>query len=89
MRAEFPVMDAPERAEEVRAMRMTVDEALTRGGAGAFQKRLLLIFGLVWAADAMQVIAVGFTARSIATTFGLTVPVALMDRHGSDEPAAR
>jgi len=79
MRAEFPVMDAPERAEEVRAMRMTVDEALTRGGAGAFQKRLLLIFGLVWAADAMQVIAVGFTARSIATTFGLTVPVALQN----------
>ncbi|MRX49008.1 MFS transporter [Paracoccus sp. S-4012] len=58
-------------------MRMTVDEALSRGGAGAFQRRMLLIFGLVWAADAMQVIAVGFSARSIADTFGVTVPVAL------------
>jgi MFS transporter, putative metabolite:H+ symporter len=54
-----------------------IDEALTRGGAGSFQRRLLGIFGLVWAADAMQVLAVGFTAASIAATFGLTVPQAL------------
>lgn len=56
---------------------ISIDEALTRGGAGAFQRRLLGIFGLVWAADAMQVLAVGFTAASIAATFGLTVPQAL------------
>jgi len=58
-------------------MQMTIDEALTQGGAGRFQWRLLGIFGLVWAADAMQVIAIGFTAASIAASFGLTVPQAL------------
>lgn len=52
-------------------MQMTVDEALARGGAGRFQWRLLGIFGLVWAADAMQVIAVGFAAPSLAVTFGI------------------
>ncbi|WBU64046.1 MFS transporter [Paracoccus aerodenitrificans] len=56
---------------------MTIDDALARGGAGRFQKRLLAIFGLVWAADAMQVIAVGFAAPSVAVTFGLERAVAL------------
>lgn len=58
-------------------MNLTVDEALAQGGAGRFQRRLLGIFGLVWAADAMQVLAVGFSAASIAATFGLTIPQAL------------
>ncbi|WBU53208.1 MFS transporter [Paracoccus sp. SCSIO 75233] len=58
-------------------MKMTIDEALARGGAGTFQKRLLGIFGLVWAADAMQVIAVGFAAPSVAATFGIERTVAL------------
>lgn len=58
-------------------MDMTIDEALTQGGAGRFQRRLLGIFGLVWAADAMQVIAIGFTAASIAASFGLSVAQAL------------
>lgn len=52
-------------------MRLTVDEALAQGGAGRFQTRLLGLFGLVWAADAMQVIAVGFAAPSVAATFGI------------------
>ena len=59
-------------------MDMMIDDALSRGGAGRFQARLLGIFGLVWTADAMQVIAIGFTAASIAATFGLTVPEALL-----------
>lgn len=54
-----------------------VEEVLDRAGTGRFQRRLLGVFGLVWAADAMQVIAVGFTAPSIAASFGLTVPQAL------------
>ena len=58
-------------------MNLTIDEALTQGGAGRFQRRLLGIFGLVWAADAMQVIAIGFTAASIAASFGLSVLQAL------------
>lgn len=57
--------------------RISFDRALELGGTGAFQRRLLGIFGLVWAADAMQVLAVGFTAGSIAKSFGLTVPQAL------------
>lgn len=56
---------------------MTMDEALDRAGTGRFQRRLLGVFGLVWTADAMQVLAVGFTAASIAATFELTVPQAL------------
>ena len=56
---------------------ISMDEALDHAGTGAFQRRLIGIFGLVWAADAMQVLAVGFTAASIAATFGLTVPQAL------------
>jgi putative MFS transporter len=58
-------------------MQLTVDEALARGGIGRFQWRLLGIFGLVWAADAMQVIAVGFAAPSIAATFGIERVTAL------------
>ena len=58
-------------------MQLTVDEALTQGGTGRFQRRLLGIFGLVWAADAMQVIAVGFAAPSVAATFGVERLVAL------------
>ena len=58
-------------------MRVTFEETLSRAGAGAFQRNLLGIFGLVWAADAMQVLAVGFTAASIAQGFGLSIPQAL------------
>lgn len=54
-----------------------IEDVLTAAGTGPFQKRLLAIFGFVWAADAMQVLAVGFTSASIAKTFGLTVPQAL------------
>ena len=56
---------------------ITIESALDRAGTGSFQRRLLGIFGLVWAADAMQVLAVGFTAASIAASFGLSVPEAL------------
>jgi len=55
----------------------TVDDILTRAGTGSFQRKLLMVFGLVWAADAMQVLAVGFTGASIAATFGLSIPEAL------------
>ena len=54
---------------------MTIDEALAKGGAGRFQKRLLAIFGLVWAADAMQVIAVGFAAQMIDGALGMAFGV--------------
>ena len=56
---------------------ITVDEGLGAAGIGRFQYRLFALFGLVWAADAMQVLAIGFTAPSIAASFGITVPQAL------------
>ncbi len=56
---------------------ITVEEGIRAAGVGRFQKRLFTIFGLVWAADAMQVLAIGFTAPSIAGSFGITVPQAL------------
>ena len=58
-------------------MNRTVDDALTEAGAGRFQRRLMGIFGLVWAADAMQVVAVGFAAPSIARHFDVDIKVAL------------
>lgn len=56
---------------------ITIDEALEAAGTGRFQLRLIGIFGLVWAADAMQVLSIGFSAPSIAKSFGLDVPTAL------------
>ncbi|MFL9927275.1 MFS transporter [Herbaspirillum lusitanum] len=55
----------------------TVEKGLQAAGVGKFQYRLFVIFGLVWLADAMQVLSIGFTAPSISKTFGLTVPQAL------------
>jgi MFS transporter, putative metabolite:H+ symporter len=56
---------------------VSVDDALETIGVGPFQYRLLAIFGLVWAADAMQVLAIGFAAPSLAASFGLTIPQAI------------
>jgi putative MFS transporter len=56
---------------------ISVEEGIRTAGVGRFQKRLFVIFGLVWAADAMQVLAIGFSAPSIAASFGITVPQAL------------
>lgn len=58
-------------------MAYMVEQVLDEAGAGRFQRRLLGIFGLVWAADAMQVLAVGFTSASIAATFSVSLPEAL------------
>jgi putative MFS transporter len=56
---------------------VTIDHALGRIGVGPFQYRLLAIFGLVWAADAMQVLAIGFAAPSLAASFGLSIAAAI------------
>jgi putative MFS transporter len=55
----------------------TVEQGLQLAGTGKFQYRIFLIFGLVWMADAMQVLSIGFSAPSIARTFGITMPQAL------------
>lgn len=56
---------------------VSVEHGLQAAGVGKFQYRIFTIFGLVWLADAMQVLSIGFSAPSIATTFGLTMPQAL------------
>jgi putative MFS transporter len=58
-------------------MTATVEQGIEAAGVGRFQYRLFVIFGLVWMADAMQVLAIGFSAPSIAKTFGVAVPRAL------------
>jgi putative MFS transporter len=56
---------------------ISVEKGIQTAGVGKFQYRLFVIFGLVWLADAMQVLSIGFSAPSIAKTFGKTVPEAL------------
>lgn len=55
----------------------TVEQGIQAAGVGRFQYRLFVIFGLVWLADAMQVLAIGFSVPSITSTFEVTVPEAL------------
>src|SRR5262249_3371528 len=59
------------------SLSLPLNAAISAVGVGAFQKRLLGIFGLVWAADAMQVLAIGFAVPTIAAEFGLTIPQAV------------
>ena len=59
------------------AVAASVEHGLQAAGVGRFQYRIFMIFGLVWLADAMQVLSIGFSAPSIAKTFGLTMPQAL------------
>ncbi|QET04758.1 MFS transporter [Cupriavidus pauculus] len=56
---------------------VSLETGIRAAGVGKFQYRLFVIFGLVWLADAMQVLSIGFSAPSIAKTFGITVPQAL------------
>jgi len=59
------------------ALAVTVEQGIQAAGVGKFQYRLFMIFGLVWMADAMQVLSIGFSAPTIAKTFGIGLPQAL------------
>ncbi|HEU4321901.1 MAG TPA: MFS transporter [Roseiflexaceae bacterium] len=50
----------------------TVDAAIERIGVGRFQWRLLFVNGLVWAADAMEVLLAGFVLPAIALLWALS-----------------
>lgn len=50
----------------------TIDEAIERIGVGKFQWRLFAINGFTWAADAMEVLIIGFVIPAIMTLWGLT-----------------
>ncbi|MBY4948361.1 MFS transporter [Cupriavidus respiraculi] len=56
---------------------ITLEKGIQTAGVGKFQYRLFVIFGLVWMADAMQVLSIGFSAPSIARTFDVPIPQAL------------
>ena len=50
----------------------TVQEAVDRIGFGKFQKRLLAVCGVTWAADGAEVLLLGFALPSIIGEFGIT-----------------
>ncbi|GHG07086.1 MFS transporter [Deinococcus piscis] len=50
---------------------LSVDDAIDRIGMGNFQWKLLAICGLTWAADAMEVLLMGFAMPGISAEFGL------------------
>jgi MFS transporter, putative metabolite:H+ symporter len=51
---------------------MTVQEAVDQIGFGRFQKRLLGVCGVTWAADGAEVLLIGFALPSIINEFGIT-----------------
>ena len=51
---------------------LTLDEALERAGMGRFQKKLMVICGLGWAADAMEVLLISFALPAIAQEWNLS-----------------
>jgi putative MFS transporter len=51
---------------------MTLDEAIQAAGNGRFQTRLMILCGLGWAADAMEVLLISFALPSISEEWGLT-----------------
>ena len=53
------------------ASALSLDAAVDRLGLGPFQWRLLAICGLTWAADAMEVLLMGFALPGVSAAFGL------------------
>ncbi|MBY4899133.1 MFS transporter [Cupriavidus sp. AU9028] len=73
----LPSLDTPPIQRAPSSTPISLEQGIQAAGVGKFQYRLFVIFGLVWLADAMQVLSIGFSAPSIAKTFGVTVPQAL------------
>ena len=51
---------------------LTVQEAIDQIGFGRFQKRLLAVCGVTWAADGAEVLLLGFALPSITADFGIS-----------------
>ena len=51
---------------------LTLDEAISEIGMGRFQRKLLILCGLGWAADAMEVLLISFALPAIAEEWGLS-----------------
>ena len=54
------------------ATSMTFEEAIEHVGYGRFQNRLMILCGLGWAADAMEVLLISFALPAIGKEWGLT-----------------
>jgi len=52
---------------------MTVGDAVEEIGVGPFQYKLLAICGASWAADAMEVLIIGYVITEVSTQWGLTL----------------
>ena len=48
---------------------ISIDEVIEQIGVGRFQWRLLLVNGLTWAADAMEVLMIGFLIGPVIANF--------------------
>src|SRR5829696_4346926 len=54
------------------AATIDVQDAIDHVGFGRFQRRLLLVCGITWAADAAELLAIGFALPGIREDFGLS-----------------
>jgi MFS transporter, putative metabolite:H+ symporter len=50
---------------------LSIDEAIEKVGFGKFQKKLLVICGLGWAADAMEVLLISFALPAVSVEWSL------------------
>jgi MFS transporter, putative metabolite:H+ symporter len=53
---------------------ITYEDAIQQIGFGRFQIKLMILCGLGWAADAMEVLLIAFVLPAIAIEWGLTAP---------------
>src|SRR5215213_10571697 len=51
---------------------LSIQEAVDRLGFGRFQKRLLAVCGVTWAADGAEVVLLGFALPSVIENFGIS-----------------
>jgi len=51
---------------------LTLDQAVEQAGMGRFQRRLMVICGLGWAADAMEVLLIAFVLPAVGEEWGLS-----------------
>jgi hypothetical protein len=51
---------------------LTIQDAIDRVGFGRFQRRLLLVCGITWAADAAEILLLAFALPAISAEFGLS-----------------
>ncbi len=56
------------------AATLTFDQAIEKAGYGRFQNKLMLVCGLGWAADAMEVLLISFALPAIGQEWNLTNP---------------